>query len=200
MPARRSLTRDAVVRAAAELLDAAPGREPTLGQLAARLGVRVPSLYNHVDGQEGLRRELALLGLRELRERLAHAAIGKAGDAALLAIGEAYRAFARERPGLYPATLRAARPGETAQAEAGAEIIDVLRIVLEPYGLTEEETLHAIRGLRGVAHGFVSLELAGGFGIPLDLDESFDRLLRTFIAGVPGYAAARPAAAPAAAR
>jgi hypothetical protein len=40
------------------------------------------------------------------------------------------------------------------------------------------------RGLRSVAHGFATLEVARGFGIPLDLDESFDRLLRAFVAGL----------------
>ncbi|HUY99412.1 MAG TPA: TetR-like C-terminal domain-containing protein [Thermomicrobiaceae bacterium] len=194
MRARPGLSRDAVVRAAAELLDASAGREVTLGEIAARLGVRAPSLYNHIEGQEELHRELALFGLRELGGRLGHAAIGKAGDAALLAIGEAYRTFARERPGLYLATLRAPGPGEPALQEAGEEVIEVLRIVLEPYTLSDEETIHAIRGLRSIAHGFVSLELGGGFGIPLDLDESFRRLLETFVQGLPGYATARPAA------
>ena len=194
MRVRAGLSRDVVVRAAAELLDASGGKEVTLGELAARLGVRTPSLYNHIEGQEELRRELALLGLRELGERLGHAAIGKAGAGALRAIGHAYRAFARERPGLYLATLRAPDPGELALQEASAEIITVLRMVLEPYALPEDEVIHVIRGLRSVAHGFVSLELAGGFGIPLDLDESFRRLLEMFIQGLPKVAGGRQAA------
>ena len=40
------------------------------------------------------------------------------------------------------------------------------------------------RGLRSVAHAFATLEVAHGFGIPLDLDGSFDRLLRAFVAGL----------------
>jgi hypothetical protein len=47
--------------------------------------------------------------------------------------------------------------------------------VLASYGLRGEDALHAARGLRSVAHGF---------GIHLDLDESFDRLLRAFVAGL----------------
>ncbi len=39
-----------------------------MADLAERLEIRVPSLYNHVQGMEGLRRELALLGMRELRK------------------------------------------------------------------------------------------------------------------------------------
>ena len=47
-----------------------------------------------------------------------------------------------------------------------------------------EDGLHAVRGLRSVVHGFASLEVAGGFGLPLDLDESFRRLVEMFIGGL----------------
>lgn len=33
-------------------------------------------------------------------------------------------------------------------------------------------------------HGFVSLELAGGFGLPVNVDESYHRLLTAFIRGL----------------
>src|SRR3712207_8149311 len=45
-----------------------------------------------------LQRELALLGLGELRERLGRAAVGRAGEDAVVALADAYRAYARERP------------------------------------------------------------------------------------------------------
>jgi Tetracyclin repressor-like, C-terminal domain len=56
--------------------------------------------------------------------------------------------------------------------------------VLASYGLHGDEALHAARGFRSAVHGFATLEVAGGFDIPLDLDESFDRLLRAFVTGL----------------
>ena len=56
--------------------------------------------------------------------------------------------------------------------------------VLASYGLSGAEAVHAARGLRSVAHGFATLEVAGGFGISLDPEESFVRLLRAFAAGL----------------
>lgn len=192
MPARPGLDRAAVVRAAAALLDERSGtgndgaarRDVTLAEIAVRLGVRTPSLYNHIDGQQELRRELALFGLAELRAHLAEAAIGKAGDDALDAIAHAYRAFAKERPGLYRALQRAPAPGDEEHEVASDAVLAVLRIVLEPYGLSPQEQIHTIRALRSLAHGFVSLELAGGFGLPVDLDESYRRLLDLFLLGL----------------
>ena len=188
MASRAGLDRATIVQAAARLADEAGGQEVTLAELAAHLGVRTPSLYNYIAGQEGLRCELAVLGTRELATRLSRAAIGKAKDDAILAMAHAYRSFAKERPGLYPATLRAPDPGDDERRARGAEILAILSAVPQAQGLRDEAAVHALRGLRRVLHRFVSLELLGGFGLPLDVDESFVRLVRMSIAGRPGLA------------
>jgi AcrR family transcriptional regulator len=182
--ARAGLDRAAVVLAAARLADDKGLAAVTLARLAAELGVRPPSLYNHIDGLEGLRRELTLLGIRELNRRTSRAAIGKSGDDALFAMAGAYRTFAHERPGLYPATLRAPDADDAELNVAADELLAVILAVLEGYGLTGDDALHATRGLRSLMHGFVGLETAGGFGLPLDLDESYRRLLVSFVAGL----------------
>lgn len=177
MALRAGLDRATVVRAAAELADEEGLDALTLGSLARRLGVRTPSLYNHVAGLPGLRRDLALLGIRELGRRLGRAAIGTSGDAAISALAMAYRDFARERPGLYTAALHAPDPADRELGTAAQEVVEIILAVLAPYGLHDDAAIHAVRALRSLAHGFVSLEAAGGFGIPLDLDESFQRLI-----------------------
>jgi AcrR family transcriptional regulator len=184
---RAGLSREAVVEAAASLADEEGLEAVTLAELANRLGVRTPSLYNHVAGLAGLRRELALMGIRELGRRLGRAAVGKATDEAAFAMADAYRNFVRERPGLYAATVRSYRfsyPDDPELEAADRETVDTVLAVLASYGLRGEEALHAARGFRSVVHGFATLEAAGGFGIPLDLDESFNRLLRTFVSGL----------------
>ena len=185
MSPRAGLDRAAVVRAAAALADRAGLEEVTLARLADELGVRTPSLYNHVAGLDGLRRDLALLGLRQIAGRLAEATSGQPGGEGIVALGDAYRAFAKERPGLYAAAMVRAPGPEDAELQAAAQgVLDVVLAALAPYGQRGDDALHATRGLRSLLHGFVALELAGGFGLPLDLDESFHRLLRVFIQGL----------------
>jgi AcrR family transcriptional regulator len=183
VPPKVRLDRELVVQAAAELADAAGG-EVSLADLAAHLGVRTPSLYNHISGQAGLRREMVLLGLREMNERLTKAAVGKSADDALLAVAHAYQRFARERPGLYEVTLRAVDPDDPELGEVSNEIVSVLVTVMESYGLRGMSAIHAIRGFRSMLHGFVTLQATGGFGLPIDVDESFDIALDTFIRGL----------------
>jgi AcrR family transcriptional regulator len=184
MPVKTTLDHAAVVRAAAALADQQGLEAVTLGAVAARLGIRPPSLYNHVAGLPGLRDSLALLGTRRLGDRLARAAIGKSADDAVIAIGHAYRTFAQEHPGLFAAAVRAPRPENAAWVEAARSVVDTVLAVLGAYNLSEDEALHAVRGLRALVHGFSVIESAGGFGLPLDLDVSFDYLLRLFTRGL----------------
>jgi AcrR family transcriptional regulator len=177
---RAGLTPEGVLDAAERIADAEGLDAATLARLAAELGVRPPSLYKHVENLEAVRRGLALRGIAEANRRLQLATIGKARDDALYALAEAYWRFARERPGLYAASLRAARPGENEIAVAGDAFLGTVLAVLSGYGVTGPDALHATRGLRAIIHGFVSLDAAGGFRLKLDLDESFRRLLAAF--------------------
>ena len=179
-----------MVRAAAELADAAGLDSVTVATVAARLGIQAPSLYNHVAGLAGLRRDLALAGLAGLTRRLERATVGKSGDQALEALAWAYRAYAREHPGTYAAAQRAPEEGDSAWRAAGADVVGLVVAVLASYGMEGDDALHATRGLRSLMHGFIALEAAGGFGLPLDLDESFRRLLQVYLAGLRQHGAA----------
>jgi AcrR family transcriptional regulator len=185
---RAGLSRAAVVEAAAALADEGGLEDLSLVDLAGRLGVRKPSLYNHVAGVGDLRRELALLGLRELGRNLSRAAVGKAGGEGLFALAGAYRAFVKERPGLYEATVRSYRlsdPDDPEFAAAEGEALEPVFAVLASCGVgCGEGAVHAARGLRSIAHGFATLEEAGGFGMSSDPDESFRRLVRAFAEGL----------------
>lgn len=189
MAKRRWLNRDIVVETAVRLADEAGTADAlTLKQLAATLNVRVPSLYNHVDGLEGLQQEMAVVGVRRLTQALRRAAFGKVGREALLAMAHAYRDFAHTHPGLYGFTIVAPDPDQEALVAAAQELVQFLLMALASYHLTGDEALHAVRGLRAVLHGFVSLESAEGFKMALDRDESFTRLVTTYVDGLSRHA------------
>lgn len=181
---RAGLDTATIVEAAATILNTEGVGALTLKRLARELGVKTPSLYNHIDGLPGLYRELALLNARTLGERFMQAAIGKSGPAALIAVAKAYRAYIKESPGAYLASLRSSGTQQPVDAELSAaeeQSVQVGVAVIASFGLTGEDALHALRGLRSLVHGFATLEIAGGFGLPLSLDESFDRLLQMFV-------------------
>lgn len=178
------VTRERVLATAAELADTKGLAQLTLADVAAALGVKLPSLYNHVDGLAGLRRGLALLATAQLTDRLRRAAVGRAGEDAVLALAQGYRAFVVERPGLYTAIVPAPEADDHELRAASAELIEVVVTVLAPFGLRDDDAIHAVRGLRAVCHGFATIEAAGGFGLALDRDESFLRLVRAYAGGL----------------
>src|SRR5690349_22125323 len=175
--ARAGLDTEAVVAAAAQLADADGLEAVTLARLAAMLGVRSPSLYAHVGGLDDLRQRLATRGARDLAADLQKAVAGRSRRDALAAMADAYRAYARTHPGTYAALQRPPVSGDAEGAGAAADAVDVVLAVLRGYGLEGDEAIHATRIIRAALHGFVALETSGGFGIPLDLDDSFARLV-----------------------
>lgn len=187
MSPRAGLDRDRVVRAAIAILNRDGAGSLSMGRLAAELGVQTPSLYNHIAGLSDLYRELALENARRLGGCLAEAAAGVSGAAAMLALARAYRAYIKNNPGLYLSGLRASRNQQPFDAELAAVEERAVRpalAVVASFGLAGPEALHAVRGLRSLVHGFTTIELAGGFGLPLDLDQSFDSILLAFTRGL----------------
>lgn len=182
--ARKGLDAAAVIAAAAHLTDEIGFDDLTLARVAEQLGVRIPSLYNHVAGLDGLRRGVILYSFRAFAEVIRASVIGKAGDVAIMALGDAYRAFAKEHAGLYAATIAAPKYWDAEIIAVGDSIVATLVAVLADYHLHDIAAIHAVRALRSIAHGFVALEATGNFGMPIDLNASFHRLLQLYIGGL----------------
>jgi AcrR family transcriptional regulator len=186
MNARAGLDRKKIVQAAAALADEDGLNTLSMAALASRLGVRAPTLYHYFDGLNGLKSALSIAALEDLSARLGRAVMGKAGDEAVLSLAHSLRSFAHEHPGLYDAVQRAPDDTDPAWQAAGQETVEIMVRALSAYELTQDDALHAVRMLRSIVHGFVSLELHGGFGLPLDVDETFRRLLAALLAYLHG--------------
>ncbi|MEQ6899789.1 TetR-like C-terminal domain-containing protein [Nocardioides sp. YIM 152588] len=159
---RAGLSTDTVVRAGAALADEVGFAHATPSELARRLGVRVASLYSHVANADDLRARIALLALDEVADRTSEALAGRAGREALVALGDAYRDYARTHPGRYDAMRHPLSP-DAAASSAGPRIAALTVAALRGYGLSPLDETHAVRLLGSTFHGFISLELAGGF-------------------------------------
>ena len=181
MSPRAGLSAVVVAEAAADIGDRDGLDNVTLTAVASELGVRTPSLYSHVDGLDGLLDEIRANSLDMLETRITAAAIGVAGDEAVAAIAHTIRQFAHAHPGRYAATVRAPSDADDSSQEASTRIVNVVVAVLAGYGIENEDAIHATRFLRSAIHGFIALEAADGFGLPVDLDRSFEILVRQVV-------------------
>ncbi len=180
MSPRRGLDAEQVTAAAVVIADSEGIEAVTLARVAAELGVRAPSLYNHVASREALLQDIARRSYAEVADALAGATVGVSGPEAVRAMAAAYRAYAHGAPGRYMAVQRRALKDEA----GAAALVETLGGVLRAWKLEGDELIHAIRAIRAALHGFVTLELNDGFGLALDRDASFARLVEILITGL----------------
>jgi AcrR family transcriptional regulator len=181
---RQGLDTAQVLEAAVALADQEGLERLSFARLAENLGVRAPSLYNHVAGRGALLRLIKLRGLRELGDLIAAAGAGLAGEQALAATAHAYRSYAHAHPGTYAATLAAVDQPDQELSEAADRLLELLGAILRHWELEGDQAIDAIRVLRSALHGFVSLEQSGGFAMSRDRDASFAVLIGMLAAGL----------------
>ncbi|GHH94569.1 TetR/AcrR family transcriptional regulator [Streptomyces capillispiralis] len=174
---RAGLTPERLTRAGAELADEVGFERVSVSELARRFDVKVASLYSHLKNSQELKTRITLLALEELADRAADALAGRAGKDALTALANVYRDYAREHPGRYAAAQFRLGP-EDAAASAGVRHAQMTRALLRGYDLTEPDQTHAVRLLGSVFHGYVSLEMGGGFSHSApDTQDTWTRIL-----------------------
>ncbi len=151
-----------IVAQARELLEQQGAEALTMRALAARLGIRAPSLYKHFPDKSAMEAVLIAEGMAELSDALTAAVESAHGPAALLALAESYRTYALEHPALY--RLMTDRPlprdllPEGLEERAGAAVLQVTG-----------GDHHLARAAWAFAHGMVMLELNGRFPDGADL-------------------------------
>lgn len=177
---RAGLSPERVVEEAERLVDEG---DLTLAALAARLGVRVPSLYKHVDGLDALLRALRTRATAELADVMRRSAVGVARDDAVIALARAYRTWAAQHPGRYLLAQHPPAPDDAEAVVAAEAAVQVVADVLAGYDMADEDRIDAIRALRASIHGFVMLESAGGFGMPRETNRSFDAMILALTRG-----------------
>lgn len=184
MSPRIGIDSTAVLMAAVDVANEEGAAAVTITSVAKKLGIRPPSLYNHVSGLEQIRTGLAKYALDRLHDHIVAAVGPLTGEQAVRSFAEAYLTFAGEHPGLYEAVQAAPGPDDPQLREAGTRIVDLALGYLGGYRLTEEQALHTVRGLRSLIHGFASLKRQGGFGLPLEVRDSLKFNLDLILEGL----------------
>ncbi|CAM3048241.1 TetR-like C-terminal domain-containing protein [Actinomyces slackii] len=97
-------------------------------------------------------------------------------------MGQAYRRFAHDYPGLYPLTqFRGGGVGGSANADADSvqaqRAVEIVVAALAGYSIPEARMIDVVMMTRSALHGFADIEVKGGFAWPEPVDQSFTVLL-----------------------
>lgn len=178
------LSRETIVNAALTFLDREGWDALTINALATQLGTKGPSLYNHVESLDDLRRTVRMRVVGDIIDMLKTVGQGRTRDDAVMAMAAAYRSYAHHHPGRYSAFTRMPLGGDDpefteATRQAAAPVIGVLA----SYGLEGEAAFHAALEFWSAMHGFVLLEMTGVMD-GIDTDAVFADMVMRLAAGM----------------
>ena len=185
MSSRFGINQEIIITKALEIADREGMEAVTMANIARELTIKSPSLYNHFKGLNDIKQTMANKAQKLLYLHLKEAIQNKQeGLDTIQGFGKAYLTFSNQFPGHYEASLTALDPSSQNVNFFGESIIDLTKESLSLYRLNQNEIIHVIRGLRSLLHGIVDLERKGGFNIQLNLGDSLEMILETFVNGV----------------
>lgn len=173
------LNRAAVVDRAAQLADEIGLHQLSFTRLGRALGIAPPGVYRHVANLTELRAAIHAHAARDVTAKLSAACTGLSEKQALAALARALREWAKEHPGQYEALQVAPEPDDPVGQIAANELLAVISASLQGYELSEDDLTDAIRFIRSTVHGFVTLELGGGFKQARSIEATFDHILES---------------------
>jgi AcrR family transcriptional regulator len=178
------LSRDSIVNAALTFLDREGWDALTINALANQLGTKGPSLYNHVQSLDDLRRTVRMRVVGDIIDMLNTVGQGRTRDDAVMVMASAYRSYAHHHPGRYSAFTRMPLGGDDpeftdATRAAAAPVIEVLA----SYGLQGENAFYAALEFWSAMHGFVLLEMTGAMN-GIDTDAVFTDMVMRLATGM----------------
>lgn len=179
---QNQITRESVLDLAWDLIMEQGFAEFRLASLAENLGIRTPSLYNHIRDLEDVRREMKRRSLQILGDRLSLESLNpNQGRKRIPEFLNLYRSFAKSHPNMYPLTI------ESTESDLELKPLGdrILFLCMEVFGFQslDETAVHRIRILRSLLHGFIVLEEAGGFGRTESIEDSFQKITESLESG-----------------
>ncbi|MEV0155508.1 TetR/AcrR family transcriptional regulator [Micromonospora sp. NPDC050686] len=160
-----------IVQTARQLLERDGPDALSMRRLAAQLGIRASSIYEHLRDKQELEAALISVGFEEQAELFAQAV--RRSDAPIAALAAAYRDFARRQPNLY--RLMTERPLRRDLLASGVEEAAAMPL-LDAVGGDRDRA----RAIWAFAHGMAILELNQRFPPGADLDAAWREGIEAF--------------------
>ena len=187
MSPRAQISLSKILDAAIDICNKEGYEQLALSSISERLGIKTPSLYNHIQGLPDLKQKLAYYGLQILYDSIIHSVIGCVGDESIVSASKAYLAFVNRHPGLYNAISKVPDPYELQFDELSNQLVQVFIKLFGVYDLSDEDSIHAVRGLRSMLHGFSSIQMDYGFRLNYSQEDSLNFVIRIFLNGLNNY-------------
>lgn len=182
----KGLSKERIVAEAVSCIETTGQPSVSLHELARRLGIKTPSLYNHIKNTKELQYEMFRYAIERFVDHQKEAIQGRERDEAVWAFAHAYYAFATENRGLYRLIMSIPSEEDDRAKELALPLLETVVEIFAHYGMKEENIAHWQRVFRAILHGFISQEDLGYFYYydDVDLQTSRDVAVQCFLDGL----------------
>ncbi|WP_079477639.1 WHG domain-containing protein [Halobacillus salinus] len=181
MSPRAGLNQSIILNKAMEITEREGINGVTMGRLARELNVKPPSLYNHYANLTEVKKQVSIRSIHQFQQQVE---VSTAEERTIFSLAKGYLAFAQTHPYLYEASLSAPNPADSEVMSAGEGIVRLSKEAIAPFALTDEESIHAVRGLRSLLHGLLDLEQKSGFNLGVELASTEKFVLTAYVEGL----------------
>jgi AcrR family transcriptional regulator len=181
---RIGLTHEKVIENAANLANKKGLSYVTISSLAEFLGVKKPSLYNHIKSQEDIYEGIMIYGWKNGVQPIAENLHENNPQKALKKYARAFYKYALDNPGIFEAMLWYNKYKSPELIEASEKIYDFFFAQTDKMNIDRESANHLLRTFRAFLEGFLLLVIHNSFGNPISIEESFELSLDVLISGM----------------
>ena len=177
------VSREVVIQAAAYIADKEGFGKVSLKDVAEKLNIRTPSLYNHIESLDDLCLEVAHVGMRAMNDMMTQAALGFSGDTAIKAISNAYLQYVMAHPGVYEAIQWANWHGNDETQMIFNQYEQLLTKLIRPLH-NKHNTGNGLVLVMSILHGYCSLQLSKALKSPEDAIKELTNVMDAALAGL----------------
>lgn len=181
-----SLSRQDVIEAAIACLDKEGEAALGVNRVARELGIKLPAIYKHLDGNAGLQRAVALAIWRNYLAECRQQTAGITEPHALLRAGaQATRSFARRHRARYTVmTQYQMRPTDPEEAEIIQDSLRFFQKSLQLYELSDDALIDVMRMVNAAIYGFIAREQSELMTLNRSPDASYEVMLDALLVAI----------------
>ncbi len=184
---RTGLSKEEITEKAAALANEKGLSYLSVTTLADFLGIKKPSLYNHMNTIDDIRRNIMIYGWRTVSEELTSGICSEEPKENLMEYGRRFYKFAMDNPGVFEAMLWYNNYSDETLLSAAECLYTFFFNQTDNLGIDHEVANHLLRTYRAFLEGFIMLQIHNSLGNPISIDESFRVSMNVMISGIEQY-------------
>ena len=180
---RAGIEHQLIVDTAMEMIQKNGYHSLSLREVAAKIGIKPASIYNHVKGIDEIRLEVAKKVASDINHTIETAIQGLDREEAFKQAIKAYRDYALKNEELYKAMIRMPKDDPHVTFKVGLESFQAIReLIFNEYQLDRVQRVTIMRALRSEIHGYVELQQLTFFNVDSDsIDMSYDLIVQKYL-------------------